>query len=105
MDGAILATNAAQLKMLLSNQTMLNDTLWFISLILVSASITFQVLLAIFLSLLARNNLEDGKQKKTNERLNNLVLILTGIVFAINILTNILVQVDLENYERKNKTQ
>ena len=60
--------------------------------------------MAVFLGLLARNNLADMKQKRINNIMNNLVLVLTVIVFVTNIITNVFIQVDITQYINKNGT-
>ena len=95
-DGAVLATNAAQLRFLLNENN--QDALWVVSLTLVSISIVAQLIMAIFLGLLARNDLADTRQQRTNNIMNNLVLVLTIIVFATNVITNVLIQVDITDF-------
>ena len=93
-----MATNAAQLRFLLREQADFKDTLWVISLTLVAVSIVAQLIMAIFLGLLARNNLADMRQKRVNNIMNNIVLILTVVVFVTNIITNVFIQVDITDY-------
>jgi hypothetical protein len=97
----VLATNAAQLRFLLREQEKNKDTLWIVSLTLVAISIVAQLIMAIFLGLLARNNLTDLKQKRVNNVMNNIVLVLTVIVFVTNIITNVFIQVDITDYINK----
>ena len=55
MDGALLATNAAQLRVLLSEGFLdTKDPKWFISIILVSCSLGAQLLVLVLLGLLAK---------------------------------------------------
>lgn len=66
MDGALLATNAGQLRFLLSDGFFNpKDPKWFISIILVSASIIFQVIMLIILAYLANNNLANKRKNLT----------------------------------------
>ncbi len=100
----MLATNAAQLRFLLTDKEKEKGTIWIVSITLVTISIVAQLIMAVLLGLLARNNLADLKQKRVNNIMNNFVLVLTGIVFVTNIITNVFIQVDITDYLNSNGT-
>lgn len=95
MDGALLATNAAQLRQLLT-EGFLNtkDPKWFISIILVVTSIILQLLTIFILAYLANNNLGDRLKRRYINTMNNVVLLMSGIIFVINIISNVFIQID-----------
>ena len=100
MDGALLATNAAQLKLLLSKGFYdTNDPKWYVSIVLVSASLASQVLILGLLGVLAQKDLADRTKKTMINRMNNFVLLLTGIVFCLNIITNVFIQLDADKLQ------
>lgn len=95
MDGALLATNASQLRFLLTDGFIkTEDPKWVISIILVTASIISQVIMLVILGLLANSNLANKSKKWYINTMNNVVLVLTGVVFCLNIITNVFIQVD-----------
>jgi hypothetical protein len=93
--GALLAANAAQLRVLLCDQ-MLNsrDPKWIVPFVLVCLSGLAQLLLLIFLAVLANFNLANHEKKNAINVLNNIVLALCGIVFCVNIVSNVFIQID-----------
>lgn len=88
MDGALLATNASQLRTLLSDEYLNGprDPKWIISLIFVSASILSQVIILVLLGVLANNNLANRAKKSYINVMNDIVLVLSGIIFALNVI-------------------
>lgn len=98
LDGALLATNVAQLKVILSDGIIdTKDAKWWISVVLVSTSVLAQIIMLIVLGYLANNNLANRRKKSYINFMNNVALVLTGIVFVLNIITNVLVQIDFTN--------
>lgn len=93
LEIALLATNAVQLKTLLGNKTN-KDTIWYISLVLVCASLLIQVLNACILVLLGKDNLSKRSHQHRLVSLNNFSLILSIFVTVINVVLNILVAID-----------
>ncbi len=96
-DGALLATNAVQLKTLLTTPVTKQDSLWIVSLVFVSISIIAQCLMAVLLGILANNSIADDSRRRFNNILNDIVLGLTGIVFVTNIITNVFIQVNISD--------
>ncbi|RNA11469.1 ninjurin-2-like isoform X1 [Brachionus plicatilis] len=98
MDGALLAANAAQLRLLLTDGFIYpKDPKWIISITLVIASIISQCVIFIILAYLAKNNLANKAKKPYLDAMNNVVLILTGIIFCLNVITNVFIQIDFTN--------
>lgn len=98
MDGALLAANAAQLRLLLTDGFIHpKDPKWVISISMVVASIIAQCIILIILAYLAKNNLANKAKKPYLDIMNNVVLILTGIIFCLNIITNVFIQIDFTN--------
>ena len=83
-----LATNAAQLRTLLSEEYLngsTKDPKWIISLVFVSASLISQVIILVLLGVLANNNLANRAKKSYLNVMNDIVLVLSGIIFALNV--------------------
>lgn len=98
LDGALIATNVGQLKILLSDGIIdTKDAKWWISLVLVGTSVLIQIIMLIVLGYLANNNLANRRKKSYINFMNNVALVLTGIVFVLNIIINVLVQIDFTN--------
>ncbi|CAF0811382.1 unnamed protein product [Brachionus calyciflorus] len=105
MDGALLATNAAQLRLLLTEGFMYpKDPKWVISISLVVASIIAQLAILVICGYLANNTLANRAKKAYLEAMNNIVLVLTGVIFCLNIITNVFIQIDFTNNIEKAKT-
>ena len=105
MDGALLATNAAQLRTLLTEGFIHpNDPKWIISISLVSTSIVAQLVILVILGYLANNTLANKAKKPYLDIMNNMVLVLTGIIFCLNIVTNVFIQIDFTDVLDKAKT-
>lgn len=97
-----MAYNAAQLRVLFVGNVD-RDALWIISLVLTLISIIAQLTMGIILGILARSN-TDPKEKEGKtyiDHLNDIVLALTGIISAINIMLNVFVQVDFSDFLKK----
>ena len=87
MDGALLATNAAQLRTLLSDDYLdkPKDPRWIVSIVFVSGSLLAQLIILILLGVLANNNLANRTKKSYLNVMNDVVLVLSGIIFALNV--------------------
>ena len=102
MDGALLATNAAQLRQLLTEGFIHpNDPKWIISIILVSISIIAQLVVLVILGYLANNTLANKAKKPYLNIMNDMVLVLTGIIFCLNIVSNVFIQIDFTDVLEK----
>jgi len=44
---------------------------------------------------LANNHIGDKKKARAMDIINNIILVLTGVIFSINIVVNVFVQIDL----------
>ena len=105
MDVALLATNVGQLKVLLSNGFIdQKDPKWWVSIVLVSTSIIAQVVMLLILGYLANNNLANRRKKSYINFMNNVALVLTGVVFCLNIITTVFIQIDFTNLTPKAST-
>jgi hypothetical protein len=93
LEIALLATNAVQLKTLLGNKTN-KDTIWWVGLVLVCASLFIQILNACVLVILGSDNISKQKRQHRLVSLNNMSLILSIFVTVINVVLNILVAID-----------
>ncbi len=106
MDGALLATNAAQLRTLLTTGFYnKEDPKWYISISLVATSLCCQIIMLILCGVLANNNLTDRNKSTYLNVINNIVLVLTGIIFCLNIIVNVFVQIDFTNLININTTK
>jgi hypothetical protein len=95
MDGALLAVNAGQLRVLLTQGFLdPSDPKWLISIILVSSSIVAQLVMLVILGVLANNNFANRAKKGFINIMHDIVLILTGIIFCVNVITSVFIQVD-----------
>lgn len=105
LDVALLATNVGQLKVLLSNGFIdQKDPKWWVSIVLVSTSIIAQVVMLLILGYLANNNLANRRKKSYINFMNNVALVLTGVVFCLNIITTVFIQIDFTNLTPKTST-
>jgi hypothetical protein len=95
----LLAFNAAQLRVLVVDRKE-RDALWIISLSLTIISIVAQLIMGIILGVLTKINsdINEHKQKRFIDYLNDIVLALTAIVSAINIMLNVFIQVDFADF-------
>ncbi len=95
----MLAFNAAQLRVLVVDRKE-RDALWIISLSLTIISIVAQLIMGIILGVLTKINsdINEHKQKRFIDYLNDIVLALTAIVSAINIMLNVFIQVDFADF-------
>jgi hypothetical protein len=93
--GGLLAANAAQLRVLLADQMMnVREPKWMIPFVLVCCSGLAQLVLLILLAVLSNFNLVDHAKKNAMNALNNIVLAVSGIVFCVNIVSNVFIQID-----------
>ncbi|CAF2673543.1 unnamed protein product [Rotaria sp. Silwood2] len=90
---ALLVTNAVQLKTLLGNKAN-QDTLWYVGLALVCASLLIQVINACLLVLLGANDISKERQQHRLISLNNFSLILSVLLAIVNVVLNVIVAVD-----------
>jgi hypothetical protein len=95
LEIALLATNAIQLKTLLGHKGN-KDTLWWVSLALVCASLLIQLINACVLVLLGTDDISKERQQHRLVSLNNFSLILSIFVNVINIVLNVIIAVDPE---------
>jgi hypothetical protein len=102
MDGALLAVNAGQLRVLLTQGFLdPSDPKWLISIILVSSSIVAQLIMLVILGVLANNNFANRAKKGFINVMHDIVLILTGIIFCVNVITSVFIQVDFTDILNK----
>lgn len=78
-----------------------NDVKWWISVVLVATSVFAQIIMLMILGYLANKNLANRRKKSYINFMNNMALVLTGIVFVLNIVSNVLVQIDFTNILKK----
>ena len=90
---ALIVTNAVQLKTLLQS-TPKQDTLWYVGLVLVCASLGIQVINACILVLLGTDDISKERRQHRLVCLNNFSLILTVLLSVVNIVLNIIIAVD-----------
>jgi len=90
---ALLVTNAVQLKTLLSNKTT-KDTLWYVGLSLVCASLFIQVINACILVLMGTDDISKERRQHRLISLNNISLILSVLLAIVNVVLNVIVAVD-----------
>ena len=103
-DVALLAYNAAQLRVLLQPETIIQkDALWIITLILIIVSIVAQLIMGIILTILAKSNsnINLSKEKRFIDNLNDFVVALTALVTSINIMLNVFLPVDISEIIKK----
>ncbi|CAF0857774.1 unnamed protein product [Didymodactylos carnosus] len=89
---ALLITNAVQLKVLLGHMD--RTPLWWVGIALVSASLLIQVLNGCILVILGLDDITKQRRQTRLVSLNNLSLILSVILSAVNIVLNVIVAVD-----------
>ena len=90
---ALVVTNAVQLKNLLSHKSG-QDTLWYIGLALVCASLLIQVVNACVLVLLGTDDISKQRRQHRLVSLNNFSLVLSVLLAIVNIVLNVIVAVD-----------
>jgi hypothetical protein len=95
LEIALLTTNAVQLKTLLGHKTN-KDALWWVSFVLVCASLIIQLINACILVLLGKDDISKEREQHRLVSLNNFSLILSIFVTVINVVLNIIVAVDPE---------
>lgn len=74
---------------------------WIVSISLVISSLFGQVLLLILTGVLANKNVAIKKNVYYTNIVNNMVLILSGILFCVNIIVNIFIQMETSNSATK----
>lgn len=82
----------------------IQDPKWFISMCLVCSSILLQVIILVLSGVLVNTNILNRKRSNFLNIINNLVLILTGLLFGINICVNVFVQIDFSLIINKNRS-
>ena len=71
---------------------------------LVLTSIFLQLIIFVLSGVLANNNLADKRKCNKLNIINNIVLILTGLLMGVNICVNVFVQIDFTAIFNKNRT-
>jgi hypothetical protein len=100
--GGLLAANAGQLRVLLADQMMnTRDAKWLVPFVLVCFSGAAQLVLLVLLAILANCSLAitavgDGERRRRNGLaiVNTVVLVISGMVFCVNIVSNVFIQID-----------
>jgi hypothetical protein len=98
LNGALFACNASQLKLILTKGFInTSDPKWFICIILICLSLTIQIIMLCFQGIITNSNIVDDLKKNFLNKLNNINLVLTAIVFCVNIFSNIFVHLNDQN--------
>ena len=95
LEVALLTTNAVQLKTLLGHKTE-RDTFWWISFVLVCASILIQVVHACILGIMGTDNIDKESHQHRLVVLNNISTVLSVVINVINIILNVILGIDPE---------